>query len=89
MPYQQTIDFSHAENNSFSESLQEANLEAIGGQCLRVWDLLKEGKRLTVRDAVLFYGINSLPRRIKDIQDKLGVTIKREVIDKKYVEYFI
>ena len=76
------------ENNSFSQSILEANYEAINGQCKKVYDLLKSGVRLTVRSAMIDYNISSLPRRVLDLKKK-GVDIKTELINGRYVEYFI
>jgi hypothetical protein len=83
------FDFSHRENNRFSEGLQEENFKQISKNCMLVLELLNQGKRLTVNGAVIDYGISSLPRRIKDLTDKLGIEIKRNVINKKYVEYYL
>lgn len=94
MTYQQSqIDFTEVlhsrENNNFSQGILEANTEHLGGQCKKVLDLLNSGVKLTVRSAMIDYNISSLPRRIKDITDRLGIEIKRNLINGKYVEYFI
>jgi hypothetical protein len=80
------------ENNSFSQSILEANSDKIKGNCKKVYDLLLKGHRLTVNGVVKDYNISSLPRRVKDIEEKLGIKIKREVIqgkESKYVEYYL
>lgn len=76
------------ENNSFSQSILDANYDELNGQCRKVYDLLKSGLRLTVRSAMIDYNISSLPRRILDLKKK-GVDIKTELIDKKFVEYYL
>jgi hypothetical protein len=77
------------ENNSFSQALLEANADKIRGNCKKVYDLLISGHRLTVNGVVKDYNISSLPRRIADIESKMGIKIKREVINGKFVEYFL
>lgn len=76
------------ENNRESEAILAANLPRISRQCELVLSLLKEGKRLTVRSAIVDYGISSLPRRILDLKQS-GFKIKSELIDKKYKEYYL
>jgi hypothetical protein len=80
------------ENNSFSETILAANIKKIRGNCKKTFDLLTAGKRLTVNGAVKEHDISSLPRRIKDIEEKLGIQIKRDVVrgpDSKYTEYYL
>jgi len=60
------------ENNSESLAHLEANEEHFSAQCLMVWKLLNQGVRLTVLSAIQEYGIASLPRRIKDLEDRNG-----------------
>jgi hypothetical protein len=90
MLVQSEIDFTaRKENNSFSQSLLEANAEKISGNCKKVYELLLKGHRLTVNGVVRDYNISSLPRRIADIESKLGIKIKREVINGKFVQYYL
>jgi hypothetical protein len=80
------------ENNSFSQALLEANADKIRGNCKKVYELLLKGHRLTVNGVVRDYNISSLPRRVKDIEEKLKISIKREIIKGKestYVEYYL
>lgn len=62
------------ENNSESQQHLEENKKHFSQQCLRVLELLRQGKRLTTANAPS-YGILSLPRRIKDLRDHNGVEI--------------
>lgn len=62
------------ENNEESEKHLEENKTKFSQQCLRVLELLRQGKRLTTMNAP-GYGILSLPRRVKDLKDKNGVVI--------------
>lgn len=75
---QQEIDWNNPvhqkENNRESQSHLEENYEKFSEQCKKVYAILKSGIRLTVKKAVTEYGINSLPRRLKDLKDKCGVT---------------
>lgn len=78
------------ENNSFSEKFLVANIDKIKGNNLKVYNLLKSGKRLTVNGAVKDYDISSLPRRIKDIEVALDIEISRDVIgNSRFVEYYL
>jgi hypothetical protein len=43
---------------------------------------------LTVRDAIVYHDISSLPRRIKDLREH-GIVIKDRLIDGRYKEYFL
>jgi hypothetical protein len=53
MLVQSEIDFTaRKENNSFSQSLLEANAEKISGNCKKVYELLLKGHRLTVNGVV-------------------------------------
>lgn len=86
---QLSIDFTHKkENNSFSQSILDANRKEINSQCRKVFELLSQGKALTVNGAVKDYEISSLPRRIKDLKSK-GIPIKTRLINKKFVEYYL
>lgn len=100
MNQQLNIDFTVTRhNNRESEMFYEENMDRFSDQCKKVWRLLKEGDRLTVYDAVLLHWINSLPRRVKDINDayiKAGMPapIKSEWVrdsqgKRLHKEYFI
>lgn len=82
------------ENNKESQTHLEENEQKFSQQCLKVLELLNQGKRLTVLNAG-GYGISSLPRRIKDLRDRNQV---KNIIDewvkdhkgkKLYKEWFI
>jgi hypothetical protein len=62
------------ENNAESEKHLKENKTKFSQQCLRVLELLRQGKRLTTSNAP-GYGILSLPRRIKDLRDKNGIAV--------------
>ena len=88
------LHFLHSkENNRESQFHLEDNCFHFEGQCLRVYELLKKGMRLSVIGAVnLSPPIMSLPRRIKDLRDK-GIDVKSEwvIIDGKklFTEYYL
>lgn len=65
------------ENNKESQAHLEKNEAKFSQQCLKVLELLHQGKRLTTGNAVS-YGIRSLPRRIKDLRDRNGITIIKD-----------
>lgn len=62
------------ENNDESQQHLEENKEKFSAQCLKVLELLRQGKRLTTMNAPS-YGILSLPRRIKDLRDHNAIHI--------------
>lgn len=75
------------ENNRHSQGILEDQYARLNRQCKKVYDLLKSGHRLTVRDAILNHGISSLPRRILDLKQK-GIPVKDEMKN-SYKEYFL
>lgn len=83
------FDFTHtAENNRHSEAILEANYERLNKQCQLVYSLLKQGDRLTVRNAMIYYGIGDLRRRCADLREK-GIEVKSALIDGRHKEYFL
>jgi hypothetical protein len=89
MTIQTEIDFTaRRENNPESQAILEANKDSINTQCKMIKAMLESGYRLTVRDAMINYGISSLPRRILDLKNH-GMEIKSKLINGKYKEYFI
>ena len=85
-----SIDFTkRKENNSASQLILDENAVKINNSCDKVLKLLQEGKRLTVYSAMVDYGISSLPRRILDIKQKLGIDVKSRLIEKRYKEYYL
>lgn len=78
------------ENNPFSQAHRDENEQHFSKQCLKVYEILKKGEVLTVKSALLNYGISSLPRRIKDLKEN-NVEIKDRWVeaDVKYKEWFI
>lgn len=65
------------ENNKESQSHLESNEQKFSDQCLKVLELLNRGVRLTVMEAVK-HNILSLPRRLKDLRDRNGITDIKE-----------
>lgn len=61
------------ENNHESKKHLEENRLKFSQQCLKVLELLQQGKILTTDNAPK-YGIRSLPRRIKDLRDRNKIT---------------
>lgn len=80
---------SRQENNSESQTILEENKDRINKQCRLVLDLLQVGYRLTVRDALLFWGIGDLRRRVKDLRDFHGIDIKTETQKGGFKQYFL
>lgn len=60
------------ENNKESQKNLDENKGKFSRQCLKVLELLRQGKRLTTYNSP-GYGILSLPRRIKDLRDYNGI----------------
>jgi hypothetical protein len=83
------IDFVHKrENNSHSEQILNDNKERLNSQCKLILGLLQGGIVLTVRDAMIKYGIGDLRRRVCDLKEK-GIDIKSRLIDGRFKEYFL
>jgi hypothetical protein len=83
---------SHENNPESSQHLKE-NKKHFSKQCLKVLELLMQGKRLTVKSAMNYYDIWSLPRRCLDLKEN-GIDIADEwVLDKdgktKIKQYFL
>lgn len=76
------------ENNNESQLTLEFNRERLGKQCELVLELFRQGKRLTVRSAMIEHGIGHLPRRVKDLKEA-GYDIKSTLIDKHFKEYYL
>ena len=77
---QTQIDFTHKkENNAHSEAILDKNYERLNKQCQLVLTLLKSGLELTVREAMISYGIGDLRRRICDLR-QAGIDVKDTVL---------
>jgi len=80
------------ENNPESQEYLDKNRKRLSNQCLKVLELLLQGKRLTTINAPS-YGILSLPRRLKDLRengifvDEKWITPKNSSVEIK--EWFI
>lgn len=77
------------ENNEGSQQILEANKDKINACCRKVLDLLKQGHRLTVRDALLNHDISHLPRRIADLKEFHGIEVKKELINGRFKVYYL
>lgn len=83
------IDYTaRAENNKESQAILDSNKDHINTQCEMVKALLLSGYRLTVRGAMIDYGISSLPRRVLDLKQR-GVEVKSKLINGRYKEYYL
>lgn len=83
-PKQTKIKHHGKENNAESMALYDANLDDFNKQCRKVYELLHQGRRLTVREALLKFNIGDLRRRVKDLIDMYGVPIKKDYAIDKY-----
>ena len=67
---QTEIDYSFRhENCRHNQGILEENADRFNGQCKQLFEILNAGGRITVRDAILTYGIGDLRRRIKDLRE--------------------
>jgi len=83
------IEFVHThENNSHSEAILDSNYERLNKQCQLVYTLLKSGLELTVRDAMIDYGIGDLRRRVCDLR-QAGIDVKDTVRKGGSKEYYL
>lgn len=78
----------HTENNSGSQLILDFNRTHLNNQCKLVLDLLQKGKKLTVREAMVEYGIGDLRRRCKDLRDS-GYPVQSRLIDGRFKEYYL
>lgn len=79
--YESSLHMVHErENNKESQTILEANRQRLTKQCQMVLDLLKSGIRLTVRDAMINYGIGDLRRRIADLKEN-GIEIQSKTME--------
>ena len=92
MTIQPELDFTAVvhtkENNRQSEGILDANYELFNAQCKKVLNALKTGRKLTVMEMMVEFGIGDPRRRIKDLRDK-GIEIKDEIHDTRFKKYFI
>lgn len=65
-------------------ALYDANLDDFNKQCRKVYELMTQGRRLTVREALLKFNIGDLRRRVKDLIDVYGVPIKKDYATDKH-----
>lgn len=85
--YQLEIKFS-PQNNRESQQILDNNIQRFSKQCETVYEALKKGEILTVRDMILKYGIGDPRRRIADLRDA-GIEVKDELIEGRFKKYFI
>lgn len=78
------------ENNQESQEHLDKHRIHFSKQCVKVYELLKSGLRLTVLGAANEHGIMYLPRRIKDLRDIYKVDIKdRFIPGTRFKEYWM
>ena len=75
------------ENTEENQNYLDENKVKLSKQCAKVWRLLCQGKRLTVREAIITHNIGDLRRRIKDLKDQ-GYGIESKRLDGGSKEYF-
>ena len=89
---QTLLDFSNittqSQNNRESEMILEANLPKLNGQCKTVYDLLIEGKSITVKEALLMYGIGDLRARIYSLR-RAGIMVKDQINAGGFKTYYL
>ena len=79
MTYQAELDFTHTrENNPVSQGLLDKHRVKISSQVRTVLRLLAYGHILKVRECMINHDISHLPRRIKDIEEKIDIFLKAE-----------
>lgn len=63
------------ENNPDSESFLNDNKVKLSKECEKVYELLKQGRQLSVKECVLENITQSLPRRILDLKEN-GIEVR-------------
>lgn len=76
------------ENNNESQLILEFNRERLGKQCELVLELFRQGKRLTVRSAMIEHGIGDLRRRVADLKEN-GYNVQSEIKAGGFKEYWL
>jgi len=79
MTYQAELDFTHTrENNPVSQKLLDNSRVRVSSQVRTVLRLLAYGNILQVKECMIKHDISHLPRRIKDIEDKIDPFLRAE-----------
>lgn len=78
----------HKENNKQSEEILTDNHKRLSNQCRVVYDALKAGVKLTVKDAMIDYNIGDLRRRVCDLRQH-GVDIKDNILKGGVKEFYL
>ena len=84
------LDFNihHRENNAESELRLQEHTPHFSKQCIKLYEILRSGRKLTVLEAYS-EGIASLPRRVLDLKEG-GVRIEKEKVpNTRYYRYYM
>lgn len=82
------INFNRIENNAESNAILQSNKTHLSKQCKMLLDALMRGEHLTTAEALIFYGIGDMRRRVKDLRDA-GYQIKDSLQKNRYKKYYI
>ncbi len=86
---QTQLNFSYRPQNSRdNQIILDDNLPKLNNQCRILLEALQTGKRLTVRDAMIDYGIGDFRARIRDLLEK-GYDIKKQTLAGGFKIYWL
>ena len=89
MTTQLHIDFvTRPQNSPENDRILKQAAPRLNKQCVQLLDLLQQGKSLTVKDGIMYYGIGDLRARVRDLR-KAGYDVKDEMIGKGYKSYYL
>jgi hypothetical protein len=82
------MEFLVNQNNRESQQILEDNSVKLGKQAETVLNLLQEGKKLNVRDALLNLGIGDLRARIHTLR-RSGIVVRDTIMPGGFKEYYL
>lgn len=87
---QLNLDFNTPQNTADNQALYEYNRPGFGEQCNRIYEYLRTGRTLTVKEAMNLLDIGDPRARIRDLRDG-GIRIEDKLVGngKKFKVYYI
>lgn len=81
------IDFNTRQNTAENQQQYDAIKHRFGAQCQRLYEWLRSGKSITVKEAMNELNIGDPRARIRDLREVME--IKDRLIEGRVKEYFI
>lgn len=77
------------ENSTLNEAHLNEHRDKFNRDCFNVLMEMVKGRRLTTKLAMNEGLSGHLPRRVKDLEDKFGMTISRDKMTGGFLEYYM